>query len=268
MVDLIGGLMVDGALRRDVVLKPLTGAAEFLLAELGGTGMSHPEKVSAFLSQTVASVGGQPVDPDALCIGDRQHLVRQIGAGMGVDLIWLSGECTGCGETFEIPVKQAEMPVKPAGEGFPNGTSKVAGKTIPIRVPTGADQAAIAHLEGQAAADRLLDRLIDLPEGTRLSKKQRVQLEEAIETLSPEVALEVATACPDCEKELRVYVDPYLALNEAGKGILDDVHVLARSYHWAQAEILALPRRLRQAYLALIDRDRGMSQRPGPETAQ
>lgn len=268
MVELIGGIAVEGKLRRDVVLAPLTGAVEFLLAELGGAEMSHPEKVTVFLSKTVASVGGQPFDPNALSVGDRQHLVRQIGAQMGSDLIWLSGECTGCGETFEIPVTQSEMPVKPAGEGFPQVTFDLDGADVVLRVPTGADQAAIVQCKAEVAAATLFDLLVDLPTGAALSKEQRARLEERIEDLSPEVAQEVVTACPDCEKELTVYVDPYLALSEAGKGILDDIHVLARSYHWAQAEILALPRRLRHAYLALIDRDRGMSNHPGPETAQ
>ena len=265
MLELIGGIAVEGKLRRDVVLAPLTGAVEFLLAELGGSDLSHPQKVSVFLSNTVASIGGQPVQADALSVADRQHLVRQIGAVMGVDLVWLSGECTGCGETFEIPVQQAEMPVKPAGVGFPEQSVEIDGVRIMLRVPTGADQAAIAHCDPQEAAALLLDRLITVPEGVSLTKDQRADLEHRIEDLSAEVALEVVTACPDCEKELRVYVDPYLALNEAGAGILDDIHVLARSYHWAQSEILALPRRLRQAYLTLIDRDRGMATHPSPE---
>ncbi len=267
MIELIGGIEVDGALRRDVALRSLTGAAELMLAELGPAELSQPEKVTRFLSETVASVGGQPVDATTLSVGDRQHLVRQIGVCLGVDLVWLSGECTACGETFEIPVRQAVMPTKQAGDGFPAFDCKIEGTAVQVRTPTGADQAAIAGLDDQAAGSALLDLLVTVPSDVDLSEDQRAQLEQTIEDLSPEVALEVSTSCPECEEDLKVYVDPYLTLTEAGQSILDEIHVLASRYHWAEDDILALPRARRRAYLALIDRDRGMSQHPDPDIA-
>jgi hypothetical protein len=37
----------------------------------------------------------------------------------------------------------------------------------------------------------------------------------------------------------------------------EEVHVLARCYHWSEAEILQLPATRRRRYLALIARDAG-----------
>ena len=268
MVELIGGIEVNGELRKDVALKPLTGATELMLAELGQAEASQPEKVTRFLSETLSTVGGQPADPGVLSVGDRQHLVRQLGVRMGVDLVWLAGDCTACGESFEIPVHQSDLPVKPAGSGFPAAGVEIGGLAIRVRTPTGDDQAAIAGLEPDAAASALLARLADgLPQDAPLPEDRRDALEQAIEDLSPEVSLEVAATCPECKADLRVSVDPYLSLSQAAGGILDEVHLLASRYHWPEGDILALPRARRQAYLALIDRDRGMMRQPDPGLA-
>ena len=52
-MELIGGIVVEGELRRDVVMSPLVGATEMLLAELAGPGLSQPERVTRFLAATV-----------------------------------------------------------------------------------------------------------------------------------------------------------------------------------------------------------------------
>lgn len=267
MVSLIGGITVDGTLRRDVALKPLTGAAELVLAELHQADISHPEKVTRFLSETIQSIGGSPVDPAVLSVGDRQHLVREIGVQLGVDLIWLAGECTDCGESLEIPVRQAELPTKAAGKGFPNAQVDVDGIAIRVRAPTGKDQAAISQFDAQAASLALLKRLIVVPEGAALSSRQHQTLEQAIEDLSPEVAQEVAATCPECGADLRIEVDPYLSMTQLGAEIIDDIHVLARTYHWSEQDILALPKVRRQTYLARIEQDRGMTRQVDPAMA-
>ena len=38
----------------------------------------------------------------------------------------------------------------------------------------------------------------------------------------------------------------------AGRRLLDEIHLLARTYHWSEAEILAVPRPRRRAYLEMI----------------
>lgn len=262
MIELIGGIEVEGRLRRDVTLKPLTGAAEMALAELAAADMAFPDKVTRFLQETLAEVGGAPADPAALSVGDRQYLVRQVGARLGMDRLWLGGDCPTCGEPFEIEVRQADLPVKRAGSDYPTATIALGDAQCGVRTPTGADQSAIADLPPEDAAMALLRRLVSGPDDIDLSDATRTTLEAAIEALSPEVALEVAAKCPDCGADVRLEVDPYLTLTQPGRDILDDVHVLARHYHWAEADILSLTSARRHAYLARIDLDRGMSSDP------
>ena len=120
------------------------------------------------------------------------------------------------------------------------------------------DQAAVADLEADAAVAALLRRLAPAAAGRALDAAEQAMLEDAIEQMAPEVALEALAACPECGASTAVAIDPYLTLQLAGGEIHDEVHVLARSYHWAEADILALPRERRKRYLRLIDRERGM----------
>lgn len=267
-LTLIGGVMVAGELRRDVVLRPLTGRTEMTLVDLGaqtGAALSFPKRVSRFLAETVDRVGGAPVAPAALSVGDRQYLVRQIGARLGSDQVWLAGACQECDAPFEVPVTQSTLPVKRAGPEYPAQQMSLNGTRCALRSPTGADQEAIAALSPEAADKALFDLLVESIDTEELGEEARARIEAAIEDLSPEVALEVAACCPECGADLRIEIDPYLALSQPPSDILEDVHLIASRYHWAEEEILALPRSRRQAYLARIDRARGMMHGPEPE---
>lgn len=264
MIDLIGGILVDSTLRRDVTLRALHGTAEMALAKLGGADLPQPEKVTGFLVETVAEVGGQPLDrplAGGLSVGDRQHLVRRIGAAMGLDLVWLTSACTACGVRFDIAVRQAGLPVKPAAPGYPSIAVEVAGRKVQVRSPTGEDQAAVQALDDTLARDVLLRRLVDWPDDRELAPEVAEDLEAAIEEISPEVSLQASATCPECGAANLVDVDPYLTLDHGGDEIYDDVHLLAARYHWSEHEILSLPRSRRKKYLSLIDRDRGMFSR-------
>lgn len=266
-MELIGGVVVDGALRRDAVMRPLLGATEMLLAELASSALSQPERVTRFLATTVAEIGGRPIDraaAAALSVGDRQHLVRRIGAAMGRDLVWLNGTCSACSALFDIPIRQSELPVKPAGPAYPEAAVELGGEPVRLRAPTGADQAAVADMEPEAAVAALLRRLAPATAERGLDAAEQAALEEAVEQMAPEVALEALARCPDCGAENLVAVDPYLTLQLGVSEIYDDVHVLARSYHWCEADILALPRDRRKRYLQLIDRERGMMSHDAP----
>lgn len=269
MIALIGGIETAGGIRRDVVLRPLSGTAEMVLCELGTLPVSQPEKVSLFLTETVAEVAGFPFDAGLaarLCVGDRQHLVRQIGATLNPGQVWLTGQCGTCGEDFDLAVEPAHLPVKPAGEGYPIATIEVEGRRLKLRSPTGEDQAAIAAMAPERARLILLRRLCGLPDDAALGAAAAARIEAAIEAISPEVTLEVASACPSCAAEMRVSVDPYLPLSEGGGDILEDVHVIAACYHWSEGEILSLSRARRRAYLGMIDRARIRGvQKPAPD---
>lgn len=76
--------------------------------------------------------------------------------------------------------------------------------------------------------------------------------------MAPEVSRPVAGTCPDCaaavQAPLHVARVVLGELRRAAGAVHDDVDLIARTYHWPEAEILALPQDRRRAYAERIRR--------------
>ena len=182
----------------------------------------------------------------------------------GLDGVWLSTDCAGCAQPFDVFVEQSSLPVKPAGEGYPFAEAETSLGRRRFRVPTGEDQEALA-VSGdrdesvQALARRLLtdgpnERQTPWPE------EDIERIESAVEAASPEVSTWALAECPDCGRENRVALDPYLVTEFRAGQLFQQIHTLAMFYHWSEAEILDFPAVRRRRYLQLIDQSREMVQ--------
>ena len=272
-MELPGGIRVGGELRRDFAFKPVTGAMELMLAECGSGPDALANRVTTALATALATMGGEPPDHDAvhgLSINDRQFLMRQLAAHVGVDDVWLTAKCRACSEPFDIFVRQSELPVKAAGSDYPFTECETAQGTLRLRVPTGRDQEALDGMDDEVAERALAQRLLTpregsdvrRPEDLELSDVDLARIEQAVETMAPEVATEAAAHCPHCGESNRVNVDPYLCLQMTSQNLFSEIHNLSVNYHWSEADILALPRERRRVYLQLIDRSRGLKNQP------
>ena len=275
-MQLPGGLWHNDERRRRFDFKPLTGKTELALAEIAGSDDSLPSKVTAALSATLDLVGGDVPTPsrvDALCVADRQFLMRCLAVLLGMEKIWLTARCARCGKCFDFFIKQSELPVKKAGEGFPFASVETSAGLCRMRVPNGVDQVAIAAIEDyEVALQTLVHRCIvgfpDASDGEEkpenLAKKfsaddfRRVEI--ALEEVAAEVTTMVQAACPECEQANLVEIDPYMCLQQGRTNLFSEIHILASTYHWSETEILSMPKSRRQRYLKLIDRSRGMVQ--------
>ncbi|HEX4960713.1 MAG TPA: hypothetical protein VF173_07725 [Thermoanaerobaculia bacterium] len=258
-----GGLFEQGERLRDWSFAPLTGALEVAIAEAARGQASLPQRITAVLAAALGRLGGGEVGSEAvrsLCVADRQFLMRRLAVTLGQDEDWLSAACTRCGSAFDVPIRQSELPVKPAGDGFPFITAETSHGRLRLRVPTGADQEAIAAVEDPAEARRRLARrcVVDPLPGP-LTPKDLEAIDTALEEVAPELVTRVQVPCVDCGHPNELYLDPYLCLSRASTEIFADVHALASHYHWSQREILSLPRERRQLYIDLIDKARGMA---------
>lgn len=270
-MPLPGGILMDGALARDFSFRPVDGRLELAIAESARMGLLPAARVTRTLAMALDRVAGGPADEErvrALSVGDRQYLVRQLAAPLGRDRLWLTRECGACGHRLDVPVVQSQMPVKPAGEGFPVRTIRLERGAARLRAPTGADQERIGPLPEAEALRAWISMLVEPaePEPGKtldLSPGEMRQVEDWIEELSPEVSLEAQSACPACGAPVHLEVDPYLCLNSGADRLLEEIHTLAMHYHWGEDAILDLPRERRHHYLKLIDRSRGLMGR-GP----
>jgi hypothetical protein len=253
-----GGIVREGERRRGYAFRPVDGALEAALAE-AADAPNVPRAVTSVLAAALSELGGSPASQEAvraLAVGDRQFLVRQLSAHLGHDAVWLTAVCRACGESFDFQVRQAGLPVKEAGPGFPY--AEAGG--LRLRVPTGADQEAIADLDDKEAVQALVARCRVAGPETEPDDDELAAAEAALEAVSPEVALAALAGCPACGTGNEVSIDPYLGLLTEGEELFDEVHRLASTYHWGEAEILSLPRSRRQRYLRRIDRARGLVQ--------
>ena len=78
----------------------------------------------------------------------------------------------------------------------------------------------------------------------------------ALETRAAGLGLELGTSCTGCGAamvlpfDIAVFLDGEMGARASR--LLDEVHLLASSYHWSESEILALPASRRQDYLKRV----------------
>ena len=263
-----GGIDVAGELRRDYRFRPVNGELELALGESGDGVGSLAAQVTTVLSLALERVGGAVPTPDAvrdLSVGDRQYLMTRLALHIDNRPVWLVAHCGACGEPFDISFNYADLPVKPAGQGYPFATVDTSLGTLQVRTPTGADQEHVATTpDDDQAMQVMLQRILaGDDEGaevdtTRLSEEDVKAIEAQVEALAPECANQLLTQCPQCQASNSVPVNPYGFLAQPVGDLFAEIHTLASHYHWSEQAILALPRRRRQTYLRLIDKGRGM----------
>ncbi len=272
-MSLPGGLWHEGRLLREFAFTPLTGAVELAMAEAFFDAPSMPDMVTRALTVALQHINHLEPTPaliDAMSVGDRQFLVQRLAGGLEMDEVWMTAVCARCGEPFDFMLRFSDLPVKEAGRGYPFAQVETSRGRACWRVPTGADQKAVAAVSGEQSATRILmtrclmeisghdasqaaEWVAELPD----DDWQRV--EASLEAVAPEITTAVQVSCIGCGRESQVGIDPYFCLQYGQESINADIHTIAFHYHWSETEILALPKKRRQRYLKLIDRARGMT---------
>lgn len=273
-VSLPHGLWLDGVRHIEAALRPLTGADELFLAE-GGAGLTKAERITALLARCVGRIGGISApsidDVRALSAGDREALLlhlRRISLGSGIDCV-ASCPAPGCGEAMDLSLNVSDLlvPAIAADAAVEEEILTEAGWRVTYRAVDGADLEAVAPLargDPAAAARRLLDRCtLDIADraGAPVARDKALPalerlLPELLSRRDPQAEIRLSLDCPACGHGFEALFDTadYLAaeLSARGRSIFDEIHLIARHYHWSEAEILSLSAGRRRRYLALI----------------
>lgn len=278
-MQLPGGLLESGQLRKGFAFKGINGELELALAECDRR-LTVSEQVTRTLVQALDHLAGDTPSHQrvaGLCVGDRQYLMRQLTIMLGHDRQWMNADCGKCGETFDFHVRLSELPIKSAAEDFPEIKIKISGKSLCFRLPTGEDQQAIANEANPEQAQQiLLQRCLLSISGKKVSRDEQPifapgdveKIEAAMEAVAPELVTELDANCPVCGQPNKIELDPYVQLGRGSTALFSEIHSLAWYYHWSEREILAMPRARRARYLSYIDRSRGFDSRQVGETLE
>ncbi len=240
--------------------------AHHLLEMLERGRHASPVRRGLLLLQ-VASPGVPPEELEALPPGRRDGRLLELRRTLFGEVLEGVVECGACGERLELRFRVDDIllpvPDSPPGEGW----VRRDGVGVRFRLPHSGDllalEAAGAGVEGRRL---LLERCVleatqeaggpvapgEFPDSLASA------LAAAMEEADPQGAVRLATDCPACGQGWSVPFDIVAWLWEElegwGRGVLQEVHLLARAYGWSESEILSLGVSRRRSYLEMATR--------------
>lgn len=235
---------------------------------------NRPELVTRILGGCTRNRSGEKPDPAFfrdLTIGDRIACLINIAvldcpSGLSVTL-----RCTGedCRRPMEVDFSREEI----AGwsrlaDDADLQVVQLAGKELHLRKPTGRDQLEWRKhaFPDEPAAIRFMIRSLIVGEDGRapendfaMTDEEIRLINEAMEAFDPMVSFRLFINCPHCGRadgyELNWEEIALSELRRAQRRLLQTLHRLGAYYHWSEPQILAIPPRRREYYLAQIEKE-------------
>lgn len=202
-----------------------------------------------------------PAECWAMPAGERVAGLLAIAAATGRAVLDASPACEACGERLDVALPVADLLALHQSAA---ATEAVAVGPATLRRATGADQAAWWAAgwrdEDEALRGMVATLLVASDDGGAV-EVDLARVDEALAEADPLVAFRVEFACPACGAEQTSPVDlqelAVTGLRRAQHGLIEEVHRIARAYHWTEDVAAALPPWRRARYLALIEREEG-----------
>jgi len=256
-----GGLFINSELRRNYRFKPLTGKIEREIQDSGEKSASLAEQVSEILTGTLDTLADKPADRsvvDALCTGDRQYLILKLHGMINPDPSWVTCRCTVCNEKMQFLLDYHQLPVKEAGDRYPQTEIELNDTVYVLRVPNGEDEISLSYQSTNKESLKLsvvkqLLISLDGNDNAELNDDDIKCLDEILDDMSPQVTPYMQVVCPYCESCQKISIDHYDWIT-GFKELDREIHTLASHYHWSENDILSLSRTRRKRYLSMIDR--------------
>ena len=235
--------------------------------------LAPSERGTALLGRCLR--GGEQV-ARGLTVGDREALLlelRRLSIGETLECV-LRCPRESCGERMEFAIAVHDL-LLPPYEGTRSAYETIveeggARYRVSFRIPTAEDldrAAALARRDPERAIRELLESCVlhaerdgialgggDIPDAVRSA------ISEAIGDRDPQAEIELDLRCPACDEPFAALFDAATFLlgeiDERASRLLRDVHTLALTYHWSEAEILGMSSRRRGQYLGLVTESR------------
>ncbi|MFI7294503.1 hypothetical protein [Streptomyces sp. NPDC050121] len=221
---------------------------------LGGT----PAARSLLLASMAASAGQDVAD---LPLSVVNALLLELRCGAFGDALPCTADCPACGDSLDVTVAAGEL--RPAGasaDADPGGrvpataTLTTYGMTVTYRALTGRDVRAVDPTAPQARRSLLRRCVVHVsPPAEELPDEVLEDVARRLPELDPGADTVLVLNCPQCGHSWEATLDigDHLWTEVCGyaRKLLHEVHTLARSYGWSEAEVLAVSPVRRQFYL-------------------
>jgi hypothetical protein len=213
-----------------------------------GSAQDPPRRAVTLLA---AARGGSTAEAAEFDIGTRDVLLARLLGSLSGGQVPACADCPGCGVVLDVLVDVAAVAGLPVHEPGERLSVLVDGAQVPFRLPTTADLIAQADCPPGRARATLLAACL----GVEPEPETVAAAEAAMEQAAPAGAIDLLVRCPDCDLDSLLPLDVpallWAELEARACALLRDVHALAVSYGWTEADVLELSPRRRAMYLAL-----------------
>jgi len=228
-------------------------------------GRSQPSHGQALLLLSAVYPETTPEELAGLSIGRRDARLLTLREMLfGPHLLSIAA-CPACAEQLELSFEISDIRVEAIEEQNPRLSLEMEGFEVLFRLPDSSDLAALS----MSGADRegghslLLKRCLT---EVRLNGKdqQAEELPAAIagavtkrmSRADPQADVKLSLNCPSCGHDWLAVFDIlsflWSEIETWAERILHEIHILARSYSWREADILAMSALRRQSYLDML----------------
>lgn len=219
------------------------------------------------LALLAASTGDTPEAIALMPVGRRDAALIDLHTAMFGTAIAATINCPTCDAVAEVALDAAEILAEPAGQA--DVEVSLADWTVKARAANSRDMASLGELSpdddaaaiGNRARRLALALVTDCRRAGQLQSPETLPdavidaLGEALAAADPLATIDLAINCPACGAAIVAIHDPAThlarAVDSGARRVISDVALLARSFGWSEADILAMGPQRRAAYLEL-----------------
>jgi hypothetical protein len=194
-----------------------------------------------------------------LAIGERNRRLLRLHAESFGPTLAIATMCPSCSEPLEFSVETAALMESAASAVAATYPVSHGDLTLSCRPLTSRDLGAVAAMQADPRRALALRCVVTARRGeqsvdpAQLDEAAIAAVAEALAKADPLADVVFTLQCPNCAAEsvrpLDVVAFVWMEVTAHARRLMSEVDVLARVYHWREADILALDRRRRQVYL-------------------
>ncbi len=226
----------------------------------------HQHPIDRALMMLSAAMPDYSIDRlSSLSIGQRDGYLLQLRELTLGSRLESFAECPNCSEPLEFQLQIEDLLVDPLASIEESGCCCVEDWEVQFRRLTSRDLATILGCSTvQAAQQQLIQQCVQQVyyQGQPRSISEfpfalLAPLSEQLAATDPQAELLLDLTCPACRHDWQILFDIvtffWTELTAQAKRLLGEVHTLARSYGWREADILAMSSMRRQLYLDRVN---------------